>query len=88
LIEKMNLFITNDTGPMHIAYALKTPAIALFSPTDPELCGPYKAQGKFKTIYKPVTCNPCIGKSCNAPECMKQITIEEVLESAEFLLNK
>jgi lipopolysaccharide heptosyltransferase II len=88
LIEKMDLFITNDTGPMHMAYALKTPTIALFSPTDPVLCGPYKAQGKFKVIYKQVICNPCKGKSCDKPKCMEQIAVTEVLESAGSLLNK
>lgn len=86
LIEKMNLFITNDTGPMHIAFALKTLTIALFSPTNPELCGPYKARGKFKVISKPIVCSPCIGKKCDNPVCIEQITVEEVIAEAESLL--
>jgi len=86
LIGKINVFITNDTGPMHIALALKTPVIALFSPTDPGLCGPYKAKGKYIVISKPLTCTPCIGKSCANPECMGQIDVDEVMESVESLL--
>ena len=84
LIEKMNIFITNDTGPMHIAFALKTPTVALFSPTDPGICGPYRDE-KPIVIEKPKTCTPCIGKKCDQPICMEQITVEEVIEAAESL---
>ncbi|GAB4420741.1 MAG: glycosyltransferase family 9 protein [Thermodesulfovibrionales bacterium] len=84
-IEQMDLYITNDTGPMHIAFALKTPTIALFCPTDPGLCGPYRAE-KTITIKKPITCNPCIGKECLNPVCMEQITVEEVTMAAKSLI--
>lgn len=86
IIEKMDIFIANDTGPMHIAYALRTPTIALFAPTDPERCGPYRASGPYVVITKPKICNPCIGKKCEVSKCMEQITIEEVLQAAESLL--
>ncbi len=86
IIEKMCLFITNDTGPMHIAFALKTPTIALFAPTDPELCGPHEALGKIKVISKLKVCDPCIGKKCKAPKCMEQITVSNVLGSVDLLL--
>lgn len=85
IIEKMQLFITNDTGPMHMAFALGTPTVALFCPTDPGLCGPYNAKDVV-IIKKPLTCDPCIGKKCLTPLCMEQITVEEVVEGARFLL--
>jgi lipopolysaccharide heptosyltransferase II len=85
LIKKMSLFITNDTGPMHIAFALKTPAIALFSPTDPALCGPYKAE-KALVLYKNTTCVPCMGKKCYNPVCLGRITPQEVGKAAALLL--
>ncbi|MBI4683847.1 MAG: glycosyltransferase family 9 protein [Nitrospirae bacterium] len=87
LIEKFNIFITNDTGPMHIAFALTTPTVALFSPTNPDVCGPYNAKGTTKVISKPIICNPCIGKRCVEPKCMEQITVEEVLYEAENLIS-
>jgi lipopolysaccharide heptosyltransferase II len=87
LIERMNLFITNDTGPMHIAFALGTPTVALFSPTDPKRCGPYETEG-YIVINKPVTCDPCKAKSCYNPVCMEQITTEEVVEAAVRLLKE
>ena len=73
LIEKLDLFITNDTGPMHLAFAMGTPTFALFSPTDPTLCGPYKINHGF-VIHKPRSCNPCIRKKCVSPFCMEQIS--------------
>lgn len=85
IIEKMDIFITNDTGPMHIAFALKTPTIALFSPTDPKLCGPYNVESAT-VIAKPPLCDPCIGKKCYKPFCMEQITVEEVIAKAESWL--
>ncbi|MDI6890024.1 MAG: glycosyltransferase family 9 protein [Thermodesulfovibrionales bacterium] len=86
LIEKMDLFITNDTGPMHIAFALETPTIAMLSPSNPNNCGPYKAKGKYRIIKKPQTCTPCIYKKCYNPVCMEHITVEEVVADAESLL--
>jgi ADP-heptose:LPS heptosyltransferase len=77
LIEKFNFFITNDTGPMHIAFAMKTPTIALFSATDPKRCGPYHAEN-VSVIYKNPTCIPCIRKRCRVPFCLEQISPEEV----------
>ncbi|MCI0469552.1 MAG: glycosyltransferase family 9 protein, partial [Nitrospirae bacterium] len=85
IIEKMALFITNDTGPMHIAFALRTPTLSLFSPTDPALCGPYHAE-RAVVIARQRTCSPCIGKGCVNPICMRQITADEVIMEAEALL--
>ncbi|MFN3480135.1 MAG: glycosyltransferase family 9 protein [Thermodesulfovibrionales bacterium] len=85
IIEKIQLFITNDTGPMHMAFALGTPTVALFCPTDSRLCGPCNAKDVV-IIKKPLTCDPCIGKKCLKPVCMEQITVEEVVERARFLL--
>ena len=84
LIEKMKIFITNDTGPMHIAFALNIPTVALFSPTNPQICGPY-GNKKSIAIEKPKACFPCIGKNCKNPICMEQITPEEVIAAVERL---
>lgn len=78
-IEKLDLFITNDTGPMHLSFAMGTPTFALFSPTDPALCGPYKINHGF-VIQKSPTCIPCIGKKCVSPFCMEQISPSMVYE--------
>ena len=87
LIERLDIFVTNDTGPMHVAFALGTPTVALFSPTDPRLCGPYQAQRAI-IIEKPGTCKPCAGKKCYNPVCMEQTTPQEVVTAVESLLGK
>lgn len=81
LLQKMHVFITNDTGPMHIAYAMNAPTIALFCPTNPKLCGPFLAS-RVKVIAKELTCSPCLRKRCRSPFCLLQIGIDEVYEAA------
>ncbi len=85
LIQTLDLLITNDTGPMHIACAFKRPLIALFGPTDPLLCGPYGVSSAT-IIAKDTTCTPCLRKKCRHPFCMQQISVEEVFTKAEELL--
>ncbi len=79
LIKKFDLYITNDTGPMHIAFALGTPTLALFASTDPKLCGPYQISHGI-IFQKPRSCTPCIQKKCRLPFCMEQISPDEVYE--------
>lgn len=80
VIERCNLFVTNDTGPMHIAVALGIPTIALFSATGIENVEPYLSINTFTAISKPKPCKECISKACTEPVCMEQISPEEVFE--------
>ena len=75
-----DLVLTPDTGPMHLAAAVKAPLIALFGPTAPWRTGPY---GNSQVILrKPLACSPCFKKRCDSLECMNSITVEEVLGEA------
>lgn len=85
LIERLALYITNDTGPMHISFALGTPTIALFAATDPAQCGPY-LDHRPVVIYRPKICDLCLGKKCLRPKCLEQITSAEVIAAAEMLM--
>lgn len=87
LIERLALYITNDTGPMHISFALGIPTIALFAATDPGQCGPYMDERPV-VIHRPKTCHLCLGKKCTHPKCLEQITPGEVLAAAEILLGQ
>ncbi|MCI5051513.1 MAG: glycosyltransferase family 9 protein [Simkaniaceae bacterium] len=86
IISQLDLFITCDTGPMHIAYACNTPTLAFFSPTHPDLCGPHHAPNA-RILYEPPTCTPCVTKKCRAPFCMRQISPDTVIESAREMLS-
>jgi ADP-heptose:LPS heptosyltransferase len=81
LIKRMSLMISNDTGPMHLSLAVKTSTIGLFTPTNPNLCGPYLVENAIP-IAKKATCVPCLRKKCQDPFCLLQIGVEEVYDSA------
>ena len=77
-IEKCDLFLTNDTGPMHLAAAVGTPTVALFGPGNHKRFQPI---GDFNTIIRhDVPCSPCkqFTNRCKDNICMKGITIDEV----------
>lgn len=82
LAKKLDLFISLDTGPMHVAAAMGTPVIGLFGPNTPVKWGPYGA-GHF-SVYKELECSPCtkqyLGQvsKCQTGDCMKAITVAEV----------
>jgi ADP-heptose:LPS heptosyltransferase len=91
LLEQSSLFLTNDSGPMHLAASTGTPTIALFGPESPQFYGPI---GNARVIYKALHCSPCLNaynaKMFVCPydaQCMKEITTSEVLASARSLLS-
>jgi lipopolysaccharide heptosyltransferase II len=84
IIRQMDLFISADTGPMHIAAALGVPVIALFGPKDPILHGPY---GKHTRVVRAdLHCSPCSKRACDDPKCMTGITVDMVMTAAKDLL--
>ena len=86
LIQAVDLYIGCDSGPTHVAAAVKTPFIALFGPTDPVLTGPV-GSGRMKIIIGNSGCNiPCYDLNCNNIRCMDSIKVEEVLAACDDLL--
>jgi len=82
LIEKSDLLITNDSGPMHIGACFNTPIIALFGSTDVEKTGPYRKGCSI--INKKVPCSPCFKRTCPIDfSCMKLIEVTQVLAEVE-----
>ena len=87
LLKRMSLMIANDTGPMHLAFAVRTPTIGLFTPTDPNRCGPYFVDSTLAIAKKP-TCTPCLRKKCAEPFCLLQIGVKEVYDAAVRLFTE
>ena len=81
LFSLADVVITPDTGPMHLAAAVKAPLVALFGPTAPWRTGPY-GNGNA-VLRKELPCSPCFRKSCPTRECLQRITVEEVLKTVE-----
>lgn len=88
LIDKLNLLITPDTGPLHIASALNTNTIAISVAGTKVSSNPINENAKHIFIQKPKTCTPCLDKRCKYQECMLQITPEEVFENVKKLLGE
>jgi len=86
LIQRCRVFISPDTGPMHMAIGLGVPLIGLFCPTNVEDTGPL-GYPKALILRKERTCRPCLNRSCKDNFCMKQITVEEVCHGAEQILD-
>ncbi len=80
LLNEVDCLISNDTGPVHLAFALKIPVIAIYGPTNPNLCGPHRAKNAI-VLSKPPSCTPCLKRMCNLPFCLQQIGPLDVIEA-------
>lgn len=88
LIQNATFMVTNDTGPMHLAFSLKTKTLALFGPCNPMQYGNIS---NGIAIYKEVYCSPCVHEFLIPPchgdnQCMKIISVKEVTEAAKKML--
>jgi heptosyltransferase II len=90
LIKRCDLFISNDTGPMHIAAALKTPQVAIFGPGDIIRFDPRNISQKAVVVYKkPLDCLlPCNKVKCSSIACLKAVSVEDVVVAVLELLQK
>jgi heptosyltransferase-2 len=87
LISCCRLFISNDSGPMHLASALGVPLVAIFGSTDEVATGPYSEHATV--IHKHVSCSPCLLRECPIDlRCFTRITVDEVFQTACRLLSK
>lgn len=94
IIKRCKLFISIDTGPLHIAAAQGVPTIGIFGPNTPVLWAPYGPN--CIALYHELPCSPCINNETGyVPDClrkterylcMKLITVDEVLHAADKLL--
>ena len=81
------VFIGNDSGPAHIAAALKVPAVVLFGPASSVRWRPWRAPAQVVQNY--FACNPCSMYTCEAfdqPECIRSITVDQVLKAIDSVL--
>jgi ADP-heptose:LPS heptosyltransferase len=92
VLERLDVFVTGDTGPMHLAAAVGTPVVAVFGPSDAARYAPRGNRHRVVRIDLP--CSPCnrirrpparcVG---HTPDCLSGIDVQRVLEAAELALS-
>jgi ADP-heptose:LPS heptosyltransferase len=88
LISKLDLFISNDTGPGHMACAVNTPSITLFGPADYVRWAPLDTM-QHRAVRHPVACSPCGYWECPIDHrCLRWLSPETVLDVAQDLIKE
>lgn len=86
-LNRLDLLVTNDSGPMHVAISQKVPIVALYGPSKPDLYGPYKADKTFVVRAVP-PCDGCEDRMkhvCPDMKCMKNISVRQVNDAVDKL---
>jgi ADP-heptose:LPS heptosyltransferase len=97
LVERLDLFLSPDTGPMHMACAVDTPSVSVFGPSDPARYfsgGSGAPGGRHVVVREELWCSPCNlirqpPAECAGPappECLQRVTVERVYAEAARLL--
>jgi heptosyltransferase-2 len=85
LIERCTLFVTNDSGLMHVAAAFDIPQIVIIGSTDPVRTGPSNPSSRI--VKAPTPCSPCLKTECPTDHyCMKEVSVEMVYAAATSFL--
>jgi lipopolysaccharide heptosyltransferase II len=91
ILERLDVFVTGDTGPMHLAAAVATPVVAVFGPSDPSRYGPLGTGHRIVRVQLP--CSPCNRvrlppERCrgHVPDCLEGIGVAEVARATEDVL--
>src|SRR5437588_3319069 len=87
LIRGARLYVGNDSGPMHLASAVGTPAVVVWGSSDSRRWRPWSTE--HRVVQNPFECNPCPGYRClvaDSPLCIESVTVEQVNAAVEELL--
>jgi heptosyltransferase-2 len=85
-ISNLDLFITGDSGPMHLAAAFQVPTVAIFGPTNEKQTSQWMSE-KSVIVKKNLECQPCMKRSCPLKHhnCMKLIQAEDVIKAIDTI---
>jgi heptosyltransferase-2 len=79
LLAACRVFVSNDSGAMHMAAAVGVPVAAIFGPTDDRVTAPL---GDHDVIVQQVFCRPCMLRDCPIDHrCMRRVTVEMVFDT-------
>lgn len=93
IINCLNILITNDGGPLHIAVALHKKTLSFFGPVDPLVYGPYPPDGnRHFVLNRTLNCAPCykgfhLNPCLRNKECLEKIEVKDALEAVKKLVD-
>jgi lipopolysaccharide heptosyltransferase II len=88
IIRKSSIVIANDSGPMHLANALRISVVGIFGSGDSVRTRPYIMDKARVADSSPRACKPCYRQECKSPHCMDEISVDSVWKAATDLLNE
>jgi ADP-heptose:LPS heptosyltransferase len=93
LLQLLDVYVTGDTGPMHLAHAVGTPIVAIFGPSDPVRYGPQGPRDRIVRVDLP--CSPCnrirlppARCAGHTPDCLAGVSTAAVLQAIDDVLRE
>lgn len=86
VLKRSRLFVTNDSGPMHLAAALSVPLVAIFGPGDPKRYGPYPVSRPNQVVIHASGDTLCFKVRCTGHPALMRLSAQRVIQTAESVL--
>lgn len=92
VLAEADLMASGDSGPLHVASALRRPVLSVYGPTDPRIHGPFRPVAPVRLLRSDIVCSPCYSMAATAecplgdPVCMKLVTVGPMVRAALDLL--
>jgi len=88
LMQRANIVISGDSGPLHLALSVGARAIGIFGPTSVSVTGPYNVKTP-NILQKDLDCViPCYRQGCSDMRCMKAVTVDDVVEKVREIITE
>lgn len=88
VLRRCRVFVSNDSGPAHLAAALEIPLVVIFGPGDPNRYGPYPLERVNQVILHAQGELPCFRRRCPTHACLRKLSVERVLQAVREILGE
>lgn len=88
VLRQLDVFVSNDCGPMHLGPAVGTATVGIFGPGEPQIWFPYSPQKGHRLVYQQIDCSRCGKDFCKDMDCMNAITVGHVYQAITETLDR
>ncbi len=88
VIQQLDVYVSNDCGPMHLGPAVGTPTVGIFGPGEPDIWFPYSTRKGHRLVLKNIDCSRCGKDFCEKMDCMKAVTVGDVYAAITEILDQ